>query len=424
MQSLSLEAGASEVPRLPAHYPPEAASLLELLHPVLDPQILEKALVQIHKLVERSSPAHALRSNVSCLSDLPPECLVEVLDRADLEARRSCAAACTSTRDVISAARAAQRWREGLWCVTSTGVHGSELSLEHYSQVRRKWSLLGSVPVNRAGAAGACVQYEGKTQLVVTGGSAIRKNKVVACSDSVQRYEVDSRSWSDQPRLTSRRIGHAMAQVGSSLFVVGGVGKNRDYLNSVEEARLGSGPLVWQESVAMQHRRSLCAVACSDGLMFVCGGLGPDGPLSSVEVYNPTTAEWSSLPDLIHPHSGAAAAVCGDLLVVCGGAERFTEAYNFSTATWCEMSSLQMPRAHCGALFLQDELYLIGGVATRLKPGNQVSTELVAVGAAKFNQASGWVALPQWGKFGEIVLFGSGGLLPMTSRQSNRRRKP
>ena len=107
--------------------------------------------------------------------------------------------------------------------------------------------------------------------------------------------------------------------------------------------------------------------------------------------------------------------VCGESIVVAGGAERFTEVYDLATKVWSELAPMQVPRAHCGAIYLQDEIYLVGGVTTKSRAGSK--TELVAVGASKLvNRELGWEALP-WGKFGEICLFGSGGLLPSARRR-------
>ena len=70
----------------------------------------------------------------------------------------------------------------------------------------------------------------------------------------------------------------------------------------------------------MPTRRVFTAVVCSGKALVVAGGKGEGYTrLTTVEVMNTDTLQWSTASSLPHPFSDATATVCGDRLVYLAG---------------------------------------------------------------------------------------------------------
>ena len=137
--------------------PVEVARLVALLQPKLDKDTFRAALLQIKGLADkiadlaagaaRRDAVHIPLTRVDSMAALPHECLLAILDRVNsTESRRISTLSCQSLQAAVRDGRSSRRWSEGVYCMAGAGAPGDDLTLEHYSQVRQRWTMGGAVP--------------------------------------------------------------------------------------------------------------------------------------------------------------------------------------------------------------------------------------------------------------------------------------
>ena len=143
-------------------------------------------------------------------------------------------------------------------------------------------------------------------------------------STTVHSYDSNTQDWrklTDAPhtRFTLVMVQHMLTMVGG---LVGGVisGEATDSLLSL----MGEGrDKNWQPNLpAMPTTRYWTAVVCSSCSLIVAGGEAGDNTLSTVEVLNTDTRQWSIASSLTHPFSEATISICGEMLYMLGGEEQ------------------------------------------------------------------------------------------------------
>lgn len=141
-------------------------------------------------------------------------------------------------------------------------------------------------------------------------------------------------------------------------------------------------PGTWITLPSMPTARQEVAVASLDGRVFVLGGFGPTAePMTTVEVYDPSTSTWESRAPLPVPTHHAAAAVVGHRLFIVGG---FTggrvswtaldDVYEYDVArnTWTPRASLPLARGGLAVAVLAGRLHALGGSADRVTNAHDV----------------------------------------------------
>ena len=120
----------------------------------------------------------------------------------------------------------------------------------------------------------------------------------------------------------------------------------------------------------MQVARSGACAAELGGRLYVCGGLGREGALRSVEIFDPDTGRWEQGPTLRGPRFSAACCVLGERLYVMGGcadaargvACAAVEVLECDGPFWEEAPPLCPPRMGACAIALDARIYLMGGL--------------------------------------------------------------
>jgi N-acetylneuraminic acid mutarotase len=124
--------------------------------------------------------------------------------------------------------------------------------------------------------------------------------------------------------------------------------------------------------------------AASDGTyLYVVGGrqFKASSNTRTVQRYDPNTGQWTTLPNVPKPVSGAGAAVVDHQLIVVGGESTtsvFTtaQAYDLTTRTghWTTLPNLTHGRHGLAVTAIGRTLYAIDGAA---RPGHTASTRTV-----------------------------------------------
>eukprot|EP00667_Euglena_gracilis_P012675 EG_transcript_13039 len=160
-------------------------------------------------------------------------------------------------------------------------------------------------------ASGVAIWEE---KITVAGGWQTEVAKVWS---SVEQYDDASGQWVALSPMLFERQGCSACVVSGRLVVVGGR-NSAGALSAVE--RLVDGR--WESLADMSVERGMCPAVVIDGKIVVVGGQDEaHDPLSSVEIFDPTSGDWqvlSELPFLRHCFSVAA---MGSVVAVVGGFE-------------------------------------------------------------------------------------------------------
>ena len=172
-------------------------------------------------------------------------------------------------------------------------------------------------------------------QLVAVDGSVAYFLTKLVINHRVFAYNSLNDKWSELPRCPNHDI--SLAVVNSLLTAIGGVTPNGELTNSL----LSLTDMKWTEQFPpMPTKRQWTAAVYSGKSLVVAGGSrqGNKSDLSTVEVMDTHTLQWSIASSLPHPVYEASAALCGDQVYIVGGFYRDDE---FSKSVFtCSLAAL------------------------------------------------------------------------------------
>ncbi len=188
------------------------------------------------------------------------------------------------------------------------GGYGSGLSqptsaLLRYNPERDRWKRLRAAPTPRAAHALAAIDGRLYAAGGANDGGSLR---------SLEIYSLRRNRWSAGPSFPGPARNHTTGvATGGRFYVLAG----RDAANLTAAERYDPRRRVWQQLPPLRTARGgIAAVRLSDGRIVVFGGeeLGPGGTtIAAVELFNPRTRRWRSLPDMLSPRHGLGGAALG-----------------------------------------------------------------------------------------------------------------
>ena len=121
-------------------------------------------------------------------------------------------------------------------------------------------------------------------------------------SNRVLSYNSDTKEWSTLPECPTQRF--TLAVVNGLITAVGG-SQSFDYTNTLLSLMEEYGKRKWVEHFPpMPTKRELTAAVCSGKALVVAGGEGEEyTKLTTVEVMDTDTLQWSTASSLLHPLS-------------------------------------------------------------------------------------------------------------------------
>ena len=140
---------------------------------------------------------------------------------------------------------------------------------------------------------------------------------------AVFAYTFSDKKWSELPKCPNRDF--SLAMVNGLLTAIGGEKPNEQATNSLLSLTgnlcTQQFPPMWTEQFPpMPTKRWLTAVVCSSKSLVVAGGEGIKfNMLSTVEVMDTKTLQWSTASSLPHPLIQANGTLCGDQVYMLGG---------------------------------------------------------------------------------------------------------
>ena len=148
-------------------------------------------------------------------------------------------------------------------------------------------------------------------------------------SKSVFAYNSTNSKWSELPKCPNSSF--SLAIVNSLLTAIGGETSNYEVTNSL----LSLTDSKWTKKFPpMPTKRESTDVVSSGRSLVVAGGEGEGGKnLSTVEVMDTETLQWSTASNLPHSLSEASATLCGDQIYMLGGFDQSRKSKSVFTCT-------------------------------------------------------------------------------------------
>src|ERR671918_893076 len=168
-------------------------------------------------------------------------------------------------------------------------------------------------------------------------------------------------AWEPLPPLPEPRTAGGAAVAGGLIYVVGGVGPE-----GVAQRTMVLHPAAgrWSVTEGLGRPREHMGVAAFDERVYAVGGrAGSLEGFGDVEVLDPGTGSWSPLPDLPTPRGGMAAAATSNGFVVAAGGEEEggtfheVEAFDVEAELWVELPPMPTARHGLGVV----AMYVIAG---------------------------------------------------------------
>jgi N-acetylneuraminic acid mutarotase len=184
-------------------------------------------------------------------------------------------------------------------------------ALQRYDPSRNRWSRLRPSPTPRAAHAVAVIGH----RLYAAGGA-----NESGSLRSLEIYDFESRRWTRGPGFPPPARNHTTGVAsGGRFYVLAG----RDTRNFTAAARYDPARRKWERLPPLHTARGgIASARLSDGRIVVFGGerLEPGGTtIAEVELFDPRTRRWSSLPDMRTPRHGLGGAALGQRVFAIEG---------------------------------------------------------------------------------------------------------
>lgn len=203
---------------------------------------------------------------------------------------------------------------------------------------------------------------------------AIGGRPTAVVGNHLNRYNVASNTWTSLAAMPTSRAAAAVAVVGNALYVMGGRTSNAPcsggYLSVVERYDIDTD--TWSALAPLPSPRSdftAAAVGNNGGKIYVFGGCNAVSPqLPDVDVYDVQTNAWSTAPaNMPLARAVHMAGQKGNNVYVFGGRSApfvvsgVNQVYNVVKDTWGLDTPMGVPRGETGSYSHGGMIYVPGG---------------------------------------------------------------
>jgi len=201
--------------------------------------------------------------------------------------------------------------------------------------------------------------------LYVIGGG----NSGVALFD-LERYDPVLDAWTTLASMNTARAGAAAAVIDDGIFVIGGRQSTSGpcsggpYLDTVEKYDIDTN--TWSPVAPLPNQRSDMAAVAHGGKIYVFGGCSSTGVTKEVDIYDPQTNTWTigAMP-MPTARASLVAGHSGDKVYAIGGTDgvsalNVNEVYDIPSGSWSNASTTA-PRQEAGVNSHAGRIYVVGG---------------------------------------------------------------
>jgi len=237
-----------------------------------------------------------------------------------------------------------------------------------YNISSNTWSAGATAPLHARSDATYGETTHGGFLYVIGGG-----NSGTALSD-VERYDPVLDSWTTLAPMPTARAGAVAAVIDDGIFVIGGRQSTSGpcsggpYVGNVERYDIDTN--TWSTVAPLPSPRSDLAAVAHGGKVFVFGGCTGTASAPSVtnevDMYDPETNTWTILAPMPTPRASLVAGHKGNLVYAIGGtngvsALNVNEVYDFSANSWSTNTPMPTARQEAGAHSHGGRVYVVGG---------------------------------------------------------------
>ncbi len=248
----------------------------------------------------------------------------------------------------------------------SASLGGNTNQTRLYNISSDSWSAGTPAPLPaRADAASGDTTHEGF--LYVIGGG----NSGVALFD-LERYDPVLDAWTTLASMNTARAGAAAAVIDDGIFVIGGRQSTSGpcsggpYLDTVEKYDIDTN--TWSPVASLPNQRSDMAAVAHGGKIYVFGGCSDAGVTKEVDMYDPQTNTWTPLALMLTGRASLVAGHSGDKVYAIGGttdgvsASNVNEVYDIPSDTWStNTATMTTTRQEAGVSSHGGRIYVVGG---------------------------------------------------------------
>jgi N-acetylneuraminic acid mutarotase len=252
------------------------------------------------------------------------------------------------------------------------GHNGNQVldSVEIFDPRTETWDSVNNLANKRLDHT-ATMLLDGK--VLICGGTS-GGTSIMSC----EMYDPVTGTWTMTGDMVYRRSRHTATMLsdgrvlvasGWSTFLTGG----DQVITTAEIFNPTNGTWTLTTGELAYGRQDHTATLMMDGRVLVAGGDNGGGSLKHTEIFDPSTGDWISVPDLNHSFSNHTATLLPDgrVLVVSGvsssgkfSPELSVEAYDVNTGTWSNLSGLTSTTTrwyHTATLLPDGRVLAVGG---------------------------------------------------------------
>src|SRR5437899_3387390 len=233
-----------------------------------------------------------------------------------------------------------------------------------YDVTADSWSLGSPAPLPaRSEAAYGDTTHAGF--LYVIGGG----NSGGVLSD-LQRYDPVTDTWTTLASMSTARAGAVAAAVDNNIFVIGGRSSaagpcnGGPYMATVEKYDVDTN--TWSTVASLPSPRSDLAAVAHGGKVYVFGGCTGTGTVTSeVDMYSPATDTWTTgLAPMPTARASLVAGHSGQRVYAIGGwdgasAQNVNEVYNIAGDSWSTTTPMSTPCLEAGTHSHGGRVYVV-----------------------------------------------------------------
>nr|WP_275447086.1 kelch repeat-containing protein [Pseudoalteromonas sp. Of7M-16] len=242
------------------------------------------------------------------------------------------------------------------------GESSAQLEAFDLEVVSNPWQVLPNLPTYRRGPEG--VEINGKIYVL---GGLNQNNEHMS---DVDVFDTSTKSWESITSMQLARWSHTANAIDNQIYAIGGqstvsIGGNST-ISSVEVFNLETQQ--WTARASMDTPRDNHASCVYDGEIYVFGGRNGPTTLTTVEKYNPADDSWSYRESNSNLGWGSQCVTFGGEIYVFGGAsnEKGFEVYDPVSDLWVRSGELNQPMRYGFSVeAIERNIYIIGGYVAR-----------------------------------------------------------